>query len=56
MPTQSLPRTRSGAGIQVGVGGNLESLDSRFRGKDGKEKVDFESTATNSLGIEARVI
>jgi hypothetical protein len=30
------------AGIQGGGGWNTENLDSRFRGKDGKEKVDFD--------------
>ena len=42
------------AGIQGG--GNTQNLDSRFRGKDGKEKVDFESTSTKSLGFEPKVV
>ena len=31
-------------------------LDSRFRGNDGTEKVDFESTLTKFLGFEPRVV
>jgi hypothetical protein len=34
----------------------VRHLDSRFRGKDGKEKVDFKSTSTKSLGFEPRVV
>jgi hypothetical protein len=35
----------------VVVEGNAHNLDSRFRGKDEKEKVDFESTPSESLGL-----
>ena len=44
------------AGIQDGGGWKNPNLDSRLRGNDGREKVDFESTLTKSLGLEPRVV
>jgi hypothetical protein len=34
----------------------MRRLDSGFRRNDGKEKVDFESAPTKSLGLEPRVV
>jgi hypothetical protein len=43
------------AGIQVGEGAKIsQSLDSRFRGKDGEEEVGFKSIDSETLGFEAR--
>ena len=39
------------AGIQVALGGKMPNLDSRVRGNDEKEQVDFESTQLESLGF-----
>jgi len=41
---------------RVAVGEKMQNLDSRFRGNDGREKVDFESTLTKSRGFESRVV
>jgi hypothetical protein len=44
------------AGIQDDGRWKNANLDSRFRGNDGREKVDFESTLTKSLGFEPWVV
>jgi len=44
------------AGIQAAVGRKLKNLDSRVRGNDHKQKVDFKSTLLISLGLWPRVI
>jgi len=52
MPAPDQSRGQAPAGIQASVA-NREipgNLDSRFRGNDGNEKVDFESTLLESFG------